>query len=113
MFYDGRCPLCRREANWLRRRDRRGRMAFEDFTDPAFDFKTLGLSIDQLNATMHGLLPDGRMVQGMEALRAFYRAVGLGWLLAPTGWPVLRHLFDGLYWIWARLRVKHGPCTDE
>ena len=88
-------------------------MAFEDFTDPAFDFKTLGLSIDQLNATMHGLLPDGRMVQGMEALRAFYRAVGLGWLLAPTGWPVLRHLFDGLYWIWARLRVKHGPCTDE
>ena len=112
MLFDGRCPLCRREATWLRRRDKHSRILFEDFTDPAFDFDSLGVSIDQLNATMHGVLPDGTVVRGMDALRAFYRAVGYGWLTAPTGWPIVRYLFDGFYWIWAKLRVKHGTCAD-
>ena len=35
-----------------------------------------------------------------------YRAVGLGWLLAPAGWPVLGWFFDGLYAVFARYRVR-------
>ena len=30
---------------------------------------------------------------GMAVFRLAYRAVGLGWLVAPTGWPLLRPLF--------------------
>jgi hypothetical protein len=45
---------------------------------------------------MHGVFPDGRIVRKVEAFRQAYRAVGLGWLLAPTGWPLLRQVFDGL-----------------
>jgi predicted DCC family thiol-disulfide oxidoreductase YuxK len=112
MLFDGLCPICRREVAWLQRRDKDGRISFEDFTDPAFDFASLNISIDTLNATMHAVLSDGSVVHGMDALRAFYSAVGYGRWVAPTGWPVIRYLFDGFYWVWAKLRVKHGTCTD-
>jgi predicted DCC family thiol-disulfide oxidoreductase YuxK len=57
---------------------------------------------------MHGVFPDGRIVRKVEAFRQAYRAVGLGWLLAPTGWPLLRQVFDGLYELFARYRVSFG-----
>ncbi len=41
----------------------------------------------------------------MSVFRATYKAVGLGWLLAPTGWPVLKPLFDGLYRLFAKYRA--------
>lgn len=37
LLYDGECPFCRREVQWLRRRDRHGRLEFEDITLPDFD----------------------------------------------------------------------------
>ena len=57
---------------------------------------------------MHGVFPDGRIVRKVEAFRQAYRAVGLGWLLAPTGSAVLRWFFDGLYELFARYRVSLG-----
>ena len=33
---------------------------------------------------------------------------GLGWLVAPTGWPLLRPLFDRLYGGFARHRIGLG-----
>lgn len=69
-------------------------------------------------AEIHGVYPDGRLVKGATAFRAAYRAVGLGWLLAPTGWPLLKPLFDRLYALFARHRLRLGhyfggnPCQD-
>jgi predicted DCC family thiol-disulfide oxidoreductase YuxK len=57
---------------------------------------------------LHGVLPDGRKVTGVAAFREAYRAVGLGWVAAPTGWPVLRQVFDLLYVVFARYRVRLG-----
>ena len=45
---------------------------------------------------------------GRAVVRQAYRAVGLGWILAPTGWPVLRPVFDWLYLGFARYRVRLG-----
>jgi predicted DCC family thiol-disulfide oxidoreductase YuxK len=54
----------------------------------------------------------------VETFRQAYRAVGLGWVLAPTGWPLLRPAFDALYRIFARHRVRMGrvfgrPCAGD
>jgi len=38
-----------------------------------------------MQGIIHGVFPDGRMVRKVEVFRQAYRAVGLGWLLAPTG----------------------------
>ena len=108
LLYDGQCPFCRLEARWLQRWNRRGHLVFEDISTSKFDPSRYGLTREDVMGIMHGVFPDGRIVRKVEAFRQAYRAVGLGWLLAPTGWPVLRWFFDGLYALFARYRVSVG-----
>jgi predicted DCC family thiol-disulfide oxidoreductase YuxK len=107
VLHDGDCPLCSREVRFLEKRDGgSGRIAFEDIADPAFDPGKYGLDAGQLMARIHGVLPDGTVVEGVEVFRRAYGAVGLGWLLAPTRWPGLRRLADGAYRLFARNRLR-------
>jgi predicted DCC family thiol-disulfide oxidoreductase YuxK len=55
---------------------------------------------------IHAVLPDGSVVTGMEAFRRSYAAIGLGFLLAPTGLPLLRPLFDRAYDWFAKNRLR-------
>ncbi|MBI1369641.1 MAG: DUF393 domain-containing protein [Planctomycetes bacterium] len=108
MLHDGQCPICSREVAMLRRKDVHHRIAFEDITGPDFDAGRYGLTQAAVEGRMHGVLPDGRIVTGVEVFRRTYRAIGLGWLVAPTGWPVLRWVFDGLYAVFAKVRPWLG-----
>lgn len=113
IFIDGECPLCRREADLLRRLDQgRGRLVIDDLAAPGFDAGALGVTHEALMATIHGRTADGRVVTGMEVFRRAYAAVGWGWLLAPTGWPVLRPVFDALYRWFARNRLRFTRRAD-
>ena len=40
-----------------------------------------------------------------SVFRQAYALVGLGWLLAPSGWPGLGWLADAAYGLWARWRL--------
>jgi len=106
--YDGECPFCRREVAWPRRRDRGGNLALEDIADPGFDPAQYGLTRKGGMGVLHCILPDGRVVRRVEAIRQAYRAVGLGWVVAPTRWPVVRWVLDGMYGIFARNRIRWG-----
>ena len=107
VLFDGECPLCLREIRMLERLDRgRGEIAFEDIADASFDASRYGLTQRDVMARIHGILPDGSVVEGVEVFRRAYAAVGLGWLLAPTRWPGLRRLADAAYRIFARNRLR-------
>jgi predicted DCC family thiol-disulfide oxidoreductase YuxK len=107
VLYDGDCPLCSREVQFLERRDRgRGRIQFEDIADPSFDPAVWGLDDQKVMARIHGVLPNGAVIEGVEVFRQAYAAVGLGWLMAPTRWPGLRHLADLAYRIFAQNRLR-------
>lgn len=108
LLYDGECPFCRREVEWLKRRDRDGKLLAEDISSPNFPAEAYGLSQTEVMAVMHGVLPDGRIVRRVEAIREAYRAVGLGWLVAPLAWPVVGWLADRAYGVFARNRVALG-----
>jgi predicted DCC family thiol-disulfide oxidoreductase YuxK len=117
LLYDRDCPFCRREVRWLQRWNRRGHLEFEDVASPEFDASRYGKTREELLGVIHGVCSDGRIVSKVEVFRQAYRAVGLGWLLAPTGWPVLRWTFDFLYSVFARYRVRLGrvfgrSCTS-
>ena len=91
----------------LRARDPEGRAArFEDIAAPDFDAARYGTTQAALMARIHGVLPDGTLVEGVEVFRRVYAAVGLGWLVRPTGWPVLRPIFDAAYRWFARNRLR-------
>jgi predicted DCC family thiol-disulfide oxidoreductase YuxK len=115
LLYDGECPLCTREVALLRRRDERGRIEFEDIAAPGFDATRYGLDQRSVMARIHGVLPDGTLIEGMEVFRRAYTAVGLGWLLAPSRWPGIGRLFDAAYRVFARNRLRwtgraHAAC---
>jgi predicted DCC family thiol-disulfide oxidoreductase YuxK len=115
VLFDGECPLCRREVELLRRRDRgRGRIGFADIAAPGFDAIRYGKSHGELMARIHGVLADGSLVEGVEVFRRAYGAVGLGWLLAWTRWPGLRALADAGYRTFARNRLRiTGRCDGH
>ncbi len=107
VLYDGDCPLCSREIRLLEKLDRgRGRIQFEDIVDPSFDPARYGVDAGRLMARIHGVLPSGALIEGVEVFRRAYAAVGLGWLLAPTRWPGLRRVADWAYRVFARNRLR-------
>jgi predicted DCC family thiol-disulfide oxidoreductase YuxK len=108
LLFDSECPFCKREVEWLQRRDKHGRLGAIDIAAPGFDPARLGLSKERVHARLHGVAADGTVVEGMAAMRAAWRAAGVGWAMAPTGWPVLRWVFDLGYLVFARYRVPLG-----
>lgn len=104
LLYDGACPICSLEMRRLRSLDASGRLECLDITAQGFDPARYGTTRSALMRRMHALAPDGRLLAGMDAIRAAYSAVGLGWLLAPTRLPLVRRLADRAYLAFARNR---------
>lgn len=75
MFYDGDCPLCMRETRMLSRMDRSQRILFTNIAAAEFDASSLGKRGEKLMAEIHGRLPDGTWVTGVEVFRRLYTAV--------------------------------------
>jgi len=114
VFYDGACPLCRREIEMLRRKDKRQRISFTDIADPKFDATSVGVPWPTLMARIHGRLPDGTLLEGVEVFRRLYAAVGFGPLVALTRLPLLTQLLDLSYRVFAKNRVRFtGRCSDD
>lgn len=108
MLYDGACPFCSREAALLRRADTGARVHFVDISEPAFDPAPYGLARADVDAQLHFFGEDGHLFRAMDAVRAAYRATGMGWRMAWTGAPLLRPVFDRLYRVFARNRLRWG-----
>lgn len=58
VFFDGQCPLCRREIDWLRRMDSQQRIAFTDISEPTFSPSAQGLSLSREAQIDRGGRPD-------------------------------------------------------
>lgn len=108
LLYDGRCPICRKEVAWLRSRNQQNKLGLQDIHAEDFNPAHYDKSLDELMAEIHGVCADGRLIKGMPVFYAAYSAVGLGWLMAPTRWPLLKPLFDSLYAWFARHRLGLG-----
>ncbi len=113
VFYDGACPLCMREIRMLRGRDRRRRIRFVDIATDGFDAASVGLTWETLMDRIHGRLPDGTMVEGVEVFRRLYAAVGFGPLVSLTWLPGVSQLLDLAYHAFAKNRLRlTGRCDD-
>lgn len=117
VFYDGGCPLCLREMQWLRRRDRRGQIRFTDIAAADFEPSAVGKTQDELMALLHARLADGTWLVGVEVFRRLYRLVGFAPLVAVTRLPVVSQLLDWSYGLFARNRrwltgrCRGGACA--
>lgn len=106
LLYDGDCPICAFEMRRLRTLDRGQRLDCEDIAAPGFDAARYRTTREALMGRMHAIARDGTMLIGMDAIRAAYAAVGLGWVLSPTRLPVIREMADKAYAAFAGNRYR-------
>ena len=104
VWFDGACPLCRREIALLQRLDRRGAIHFVDVADGALE--SCPVDHADLLARFHAS-EDGRVVSGAAAFAAMWRAIPLlrplG-LLARNG--LILSLLERLYRGFLRIRPR-------
>jgi predicted DCC family thiol-disulfide oxidoreductase YuxK len=114
VFFDGECPLCAREIRFLKRLDRNKRIRFVDIAAAEFDAAEVGISWQDLMDRIHGRLPDGTIVTGVEVFRKLYAAVGFGRLVWITRTPGIRHVLDFVYEQFAKNRLRlTGRCETD
>ncbi len=112
VFFDGECPLCKREIALIRRLDRdRARVDLVDLSRPDFDpaeYFAGRKHIDRaaLEARIHGVLPTGEIVEGVDVFVHIYSALGYDWLVKPARWPGVRRVLDLVYLWFARNRLR-------
>lgn len=114
VFFDGECPLCTREISLLRRLDTHSRIRFTNIAASTFEPASLGLDLATLMAVIHGRLPSGELVTGVEVFRRLYAAVGFERLVSLSRLPVIRQLLDALYARFAKNRLRlTGRCDQS
>jgi 3-demethoxyubiquinol 3-hydroxylase len=108
VFYDGACPLCRREIDLYRKQSGADALAFVDVTAAAPDALPPATARAQLLSRLHVADPDGRLIVGAAAFFALWqRLPAWHWLgrlgrvrpvlwLADAAYSGFLHLRPGL-----------------
>ena len=113
VFYDEQCPLCRKEINFIRRRDKKGTLKLTDISAPNFNANLVDRSLDELMREIHGRYADGSWVTGVEVFREIYQRIGFGAVVVPTRWTGVRWMMDRMYNVFASLRYRHAKRRME
>jgi predicted DCC family thiol-disulfide oxidoreductase YuxK len=112
LLYDGECPLCLREVNFLQKRDAgRGLVAFVDIADTHYSpDENGGIDFETAMGRIHAITADGTILQNLAVFQQVYEVLGIGWIYAITKLLIVGFLADRLYGIWADLRL---PLTGR
>ena len=111
VFFDGDCPLCRREIDLMRRFDRHRRLRLTNIATPDFDPASYGKTMSSFMDEIQGRLPDGTWIAGVEVFRQIYSSLGLGPVVLASRLPLVSHALELGYRVFARNRLKlTGRC---
>jgi predicted DCC family thiol-disulfide oxidoreductase YuxK len=119
LFYDGGCPLCRREIAHYRRLDRAGRVDWVDLYAQPDLAERYGVSWHTAMQRIHLLEIDGRLVTGAHAFAALWRRLpGYHWLARLVSLPGVLPLLDRGYasfarWRWRRRKACDAECRND
>ncbi|MFK8182782.1 MAG: thiol-disulfide oxidoreductase DCC family protein [Phormidesmis sp.] len=107
LLFDGDCPLCLREVNFLQKKDAgRGLIKFTDIADLNYDpAANGGVDFETAMGRIHAVRADGTLVKNVAVFQEVYGALGIGWLYAPTKWPIVSTVVNKLYDWWADKRL--------
>lgn len=108
LLYDGECPLCVREVNFLTKKDRgRGIIKFVDIADVNYNpLDHANIDFATAMGRIHAILPDGTVIKNVAVFRQVYEELGMGWIYSFTKIPFLGAIADWIYGIWADWRLK-------
>jgi predicted DCC family thiol-disulfide oxidoreductase YuxK len=104
MFYDGLCPLCQAEIQFLSGRNQAGLLSFMDIHSDQYSPEIVGVSCDQALASMYAQFEDGKLIQGVEVFSAAYSRANLPKLAWLFSRPALKPFWNVGYRFFAKHR---------
>ena len=120
-LFDGGCPLCLRETNFLKSKDDLNKIDFVDINKVNYNpslFKDISYS--EAMSNLHGILENGNIIKGLDVLAYSYELIGLGWVYYPLKIEFLAPVLRLFYKYWAKYRLKitgrsniEKLCTSE
>ncbi len=120
-LFDGGCPLCLRETNFLKSKDNLNKIDFVDINNVNYNpilFKDI--SYAEAMSNLHGILENGNIIKGLDVLAYSYELIGLGWVYYPLKIEFLAPVLRLFYKYWAKYRLKitgrsniEKLCTSE
>ena len=120
-LFDGGCPLCLRETNFLKSKDELNKIDFVDINNVNYKpilFKNISYS--EAMSNLHGILENGNIIKGLDVLAYSYELIGLGWVYYPLKIEFLAPVLRLFYKYWANYRLKitgrsniEKLCTTE
>ena len=112
-LYDGGCPLCLRETNFLKRRDVLNQIRFIDINSKNYNPTFFNdISYAEAMSNLHGILENGEIIKGLDVLAFSYELVGLGWVYYPLKIQFLAPVLRLVYRYWAKYRLQITGRTD-
>ncbi len=113
-LFDGKCPLCLKETNFLKNKDRLNNIQFVDISKTEYNPKNfMNISYKDAIDNLHGILESQKIIKGLDVLAYSYELVGLGWIYYPIKLPLISYFLRLLYKIWARYRLAITGRTKE
>ena len=120
-LFDGGCPLCLRETNFLKSKDELNTIDFVDINNVNYNpilFKDI--SYAEAMSNLHGILENGNIIKGLDVLAYSYELIGLGWVYYPLKIEFFAPVLRLFYKYWAKYRLKitgrsniEKLCTSE
>ena len=112
-LFDGGCPLCLRETNFLKKRDISNKIAFIDINSKDYDLKLFNnISYSEAMSNLHGIMENGEIIRGLDVLAYTYELVGLGWVYYPLKIKFLSPILRLVYRYWAKYRLQITGRSD-
>lgn len=131
IFFDGECPLCRREIALVRKWDYHQKLCFVDISSSSFDaLAYTGKSLDDLMREIHArfisahsesnLQTESKWITGVDVFREIYSRVGFSAAVRMSRFWGIDTLLQWSYQVFAKVRyhfaikrIVESKCDDS
>jgi predicted DCC family thiol-disulfide oxidoreductase YuxK len=109
LYYDGQCPLCVAEIEFLQTRNAEGKLGFVDVAHSSFDANAHAISCELAMAQIHGRTAQGHTLVGVPVFALAYKLAKLPFLAWVLSRPWLQPLLQPAY-VWF---AKHRQAISK
>jgi len=115
VFYDDRCPLCRREIEYYKKLSAFTEINWSGISENILTLEKYGISYIESLKVLHAINEDNQMVYGVDTFILIWQQLPKWkWIAKFVELPLIYQLSKGIYRIFAKWRFKNlDHCTIE
>ncbi|MDM8559300.1 DUF393 domain-containing protein [Candidatus Parabeggiatoa sp. HSG14] len=116
MYFDGMCPLCKREVALLKRLDKTGKIKWHDISTGLGDLAEENITFEEAMQQLHARDRNNKIRKGVDAFITIWRELPYFRVLAFLGsLPGIKWLAKVSYAVFAKRRLKVHPqqCDNK